>query len=72
MGGAQRGDLGQRVAELDENLIGVLTEQRRAMTDAAADVSKFQDDPAFQPLLGELEATGRTLLSVSLATEITP
>ncbi len=29
MGGAQRGDLGRRVAELAENLVGVLTEQRR-------------------------------------------
>ena len=59
------------IAGTSSNRISVVVEfdSREAW---AAGTSRFQSDPAYQPLLGELEATGRTLLSVSLATEITP
>ena len=38
----------------------------------AAGGARFLEDPAYQALIRELEATGRTIVSVSLATEITP
>ena len=59
------------IAGTSSNRISVVTEFD-SLEAWAAGVSKLRADPAYQPLIEELEATGRTLLSVSLATEITP
>ncbi len=59
------------IAGTSSNRISVVTEFD-SVEAWAVGTSRLVADPAYQPLIGELEATGRTVVSVSLATEITP
>ena len=59
------------VAGPNSNRVSVVLEFSNAVAWAEG-IQKVQSDPAFAGFLRGLEATGRKIVSVSLATEVTP